>query len=790
MEKLKTKIQGVLAEAGKALPVAEIAETLGLTSGSAYKELVKTIAQLEKDGAVQFTKVGKIQLPKENILLTGILRLNDRGFGFVNVDPEEDDIYIKKEEVGLALDGDEVAIDILHPADPFSGKGAEGKVVAIKKRGQERITGEFVPYDEEMQGDSGYLGYLIPQEQKLAGYRVYVTETGLHPVEGNIVVLSIQAYPSQQNPQRFLGPITEILGHKNDPGMDILSYVVSLGLETKFSDEVLVAAEEVPEKIAPEDYRSRRDLRDQVIVTIDGADAKDLDDAVTVRKLANGNYFLGVHIADVSHYVTENSPLDATAYQRGTSVYLTDRVIPMIPQRLSNGICSLNPQVDRLTLSCEMEIDGNGQVVHYEIFPSVIKTTARMTYQAVNEIIEEALPETCEKYQDLVPMFHEMAELHEILSAMRTRRGAINFEDREARVIVDEQGHPLDIVLRERGTGEKLIESFMLAANETVAAHFAQQNLPFIYRIHEAPKEEKLQRFFEFVSVFGLTIPGTKKGVTATSLQQLLNKVSDQPEGPVISTMLLRSMQQAKYTTEPLGHYGLGADDYTHFTSPIRRYPDLMVHRLIHTYGTHPQEADIQRFAASLPEIAQHSSQMERKAVDAERGVDAMKKAEYMASHIDEEFAGVISSVTKFGFFVELPNTIEGLVHINSLQQDYFHFIPAHMSLVGENTRQTFKLGQKVVVKVVKSDPITRTIDFQLVAAEGIKEQDLKRRQHHKRPAARGKNEGERGKRSKETATTKKRSSKNKNKSQSKGKGGQRPFYQGAKKGKNKRGKR
>jgi ribonuclease R len=421
--------------------------------------------------------------------------------------------------------------------------------------------------------------------------------------------------------------ITKVIGHKNDPGMDILSIVIAQGIPTQFPEEVQSASEEVPDKIAASDLVGRRDLRDQQIVTIDGADAKDLDDAVTVRKLDNGNYFLGVHIADVSYYVTEDSILDKEAFERGTSVYLTDRVIPMIPQRLSNGICSLNPQVPRLTMSCEMEIDPSGTIVHHEIFQSVIQTTERMTYSAVNEILEEDDAETTERYRDLVPMFHLMKELHLILEERRSRRGAINFEDREAKILVDPEGRPLDIELRDRGVGERLIESFMLAANETVAEHFNRLKVPFIYRIHEQPKEEKMQRFFDFAAALGILVKGTKNTITPKDLQQVIHDVGDKPEAAVINTMLLRSMQQARYSEDNYGHYGLAAEYYTHFTSPIRRYPDLIVHRLIRTYSQDQSETTQEKWAEKLPDIANHSSKMERRAVDAEREVDSMKKS-------------------------------------------------------------------------------------------------------------------------------------------------------------------
>ena len=646
--------------------------------------------------------------------------MNQRGFGFVTIDPEEPDVFIPKDATNFAMDGDIVMIDIQKTADLFSDRGAEGQVVSIKERKIQQIVGEFTAFDVDEIAESDLYGYVTPKDKKSAQFKVFIAAEGIQPVDGSIVIVEITHYPEKGYATSLEGLITKVIGHKNDPGMDILSIVIAQGIPTQFPEEVQTASEQIPDKIMDSDLVGRRDLRDQQIVTIDGADAKDLDDAVTVRKLDNGNYFLGVHIADVSYYVTENSILDKEAFERGTSVYLTDRVIPMIPQRLSNGICSLNPQVPRLTMSCEMEIDSTGKILSHEIFQSVIQTSERMTYSAVNAILEEEDSESIERYHDLVPMFRLMKELHQILEAHRNHRGAINFEDREAKILVDSEGHPKDIELRERGVGERLIESFMLAANETVAEHFNRQKLPFIYRIHEQPKEEKMQRFFDFAAALGILVKGTKNTITPKDLQKVIQEVEEKPEAAVINTMLLRSMQQARYSEDNYGHYGLAAEYYTHFTSPIRRYPDLIVHRLIRTYSQDQSDATKEKWAEALPEIADHSSKMERRSVEAEREVDSMKKAEYMADKIGEEFDGIINSVTKFGIFIELPNTVEGMIHVNELKQDYFHFVENQLALVGERTRQTFKIGQKVRIKVVKSDPETREIDFELLEAEEI----------------------------------------------------------------------
>ncbi|MBO0438843.1 ribonuclease R [Candidatus Enterococcus ikei] len=720
----------------KSFSMEEIAQGLQLEKSADFKLLVQTIAAMEREKLVEFNKKGKIRLPQKNGPIEGTFRANERGFGFVTIDPEEADVYIPKEAVNYAMDGDIVAIDIVQPADPFSDRGAEGKVVEIKTRAITQVVGEFIAYDEKEVSETDLYGYAVPKDKKMTGLTFNIAAQGIKPVDGSIVIVEVTHYPEKEYPKSLEGLVKKVVGHKNDPGMDILSIVVAHGIPTSFPDEVIAEADKVPDAISDKDIEGRRDLRDQMIVTIDGEDAKDLDDAVAVRKLENGNYFLGVHIADVSYYVTEGSELDQEAYERGTSVYLTDRVVPMIPQRLSNGICSLNPNVPRLTMSCEMEISPEGYVVKHDIFQSVIQTTERMTYTAVNEILEEQKPETMKRYKNLLTMFKEMGELHHILEQMRENRGAISFEDREAKVLVDTDGHPQDILLRTRGVGERLIESFMLAANETVAKHYHDLKLPFIYRIHEQPKEEKMQRFFDFAAVLGILVKGTKTDITPKDLQNVLEQVSDKPEEAVINTMLLRSMQQARYSEDNYGHYGLAAEYYTHFTSPIRRYPDLIVHRLIRSYEGKVSEKLKEKWEQNLPDIADHSSRMERRAVETEREVDSMKKAEFMADKIGEEYDGIISSVTRFGFFVELPNTIEGLIHVNNLKQDYFHFIENHMALVGERTGMTLKIGQKVKVKVEKADPETREIDFEFLEAEEVERLEApkqKKRQDNRR---------------------------------------------------------
>lgn len=759
-ETIKTKVLHFMENSSKkSFSIEEIAENLGLGKSNDFKALVQTVATMEREQFVVFNKKGKIKLPPKQVLVEGTFRANERGFGFVTIDPEEDDVYIAKENTAYAMDGDLVAIDITKPSDPADELGAEGRIVEVRQRNLTQIVGEFHLFSEDEIADTDLYGMISPKDKKLSGFKVFISATGVRPVEGNIVIAEITHYPEKGYEDSLEGIVKNIIGHKDEPGMDILTVLAAHDVPTEFPEEVIEQAEQVPDSIDPKDYSDRKDRQDQMIVTIDSEEAKDLDDAVSVKKLENGHFFLAVHIADVSYYVTENSPLDKEALKRGTSVYLTDRVVPMLPQRLSNGICSLNPQVPRLAMSCEMEIDEQGSVVSYDIFPSVIKTNERMSYTAVNEILEDENPETMARYKKLVPMFQAMKELHECLETMRDKRGALTFEDNEAQVVVDENGHPLDIILRQRGIGERIIESFMLCANETIAKHYQLANLPFIYRIHEEPKEEKLQQFFDFAATLGILVKSKKGSIRPKDLQKVVEDAAERPESKVINTMLLRSMQQASYSEENVGHYGLAAEYYTHFTSPIRRYPDLLVHRLIRSYNEDKSEKNQEKWAEKIPEIAQHSSDMERRAVECERDVDSMKKAEFMQDHIDEEFEGVISSVVKFGFFVELPNTIEGLIHVSELQNDYFQFVESQLALVGEHTNQTFKIGQQVKVRVTKADPDTREVDFELVDAQEVTPVQTNKQQNHKQ-----------ARKNKEGTSRRKKSKKTKNK-------GKKPFY-------------
>jgi len=692
-------------DAYRPMTIGELEEALGIGDAAEFKLFVKALVYMEEKGLVVRTRSNRYGVPEKMNLVRGRISGHAKGFAFlIPEEPGMDDIFIPPGELNNALHDDLVLVRV---QSGTSGLRREGTVVRILERGMTQVVGTY--------RETGHFSFVVPDEKRFHGDIFIPKETSKGAVDGHKVLVKITEYPEGRMSAE--GEVIKILGHQNDPGVDILSIIYKHGLPLEFPEEVLQQAESIPDAIRPEELENRRDLRGETIVTIDGDDAKDLDDAVTVRRLPNGNYHLGVHIADVSYYVKEGTPIDREAYERGTSVYLVDRVIPMIPHRLSNGICSLNPRVDRLTISCEMEIDPHGNVVSYEIFPSVIRTAERMTYTAVNRILVDKDEELREKYRQLVPMFEEMAELADVLRKKRMERGAVDFDFKEAKILVDEEGHPTDVVIRERSVAERLIEEFMLAANETVAEHFHWLDVPFIYRIHEDPKEEKLQRFFEFITNFGLLVRGKANSVHPKALQAILNEVRGKPEEMVVSTVMLRSMQQAKYYPENLGHFGLATDFYTHFTSPIRRYPDLIVHRLIRTYLFEGKmdRATRARWKAMLPEIAEHASKMERRAVDAERETDDLKKTEFMEDKIGQVFTGIISSVTSFGLFVELPNTIEGLVHVSYMTDDYYRYDERQYALIGERTGNVFRIGDELTVRVIHVNKEERAVDFEIV---------------------------------------------------------------------------
>ena len=681
-----------------------------------YTAFKKILRMMESEGIIKKTKRNKYMIAdgvenndNEDVnLVIGTLQAHPKGFGFLI--PEEEgqkDVFIPSNCMNGAFNGDRISVKVTR--EDTSTRKREGEVVEIIERNTTKIVGVYE--------DSKNFGFVVSEDTRMS-QDIFISKKDRNSAEdGDVVVVKITKWPERNRKPE--GVITEILGKKGDRGIDILTIIKKNGLPEEFPKKVLNYAEGVPEVIDEEEYKGRRDLRDLKMVTIDGEDAKDLDDAVSIEKLPNGNFKLGVHIADVTHYVKENNPLDKEALKRATSVYLVDRVIPMLPRKLSNGICSLNPRVDRLTLTCFMEINQSGKVVDHEIVESVIKTNERMTYTDVTKILKDHDEELIKKYDYLYEDFKMMEELCKILRAKREKRGAIDFEIAEAKIILNELGKPVEIKPYDREIANRMIEEFMLAANETVAEHMFWTHVPFVYRIHEAPDEEKLAKFKEFIYNLGYNVHWTEE-IRPKSFQEILEKVKGKNEETVVSTLLLRSMMQARYAPECAGHFGLAAQYYCHFTSPIRRYPDLQIHRIIkeQIHG----KIDEKRFN-KLKNIvgfaAKQSSEMERKAQDAEREVDDLKKAEYMLDRIGEQFEGIISSVTSFGIFVELPSTIEGLVHITDLDDDYYIYDEAHLSLVGERTKKVYKLGDKVVVECVHVDMANREIFFNLVEDEG-----------------------------------------------------------------------
>lgn len=678
------------------MTIAEWAEYLGMTEEEKYVELQQTLNKLEDDVVLVRSKKERYLLAEDAGVKKGVLSINPKGFGFVSVE-EGDDVYIPMDGIETAMSGDEVVVRVFQRQNGTS----DGEIIRILKRNTLQILGTirfikkkltFVAQDVRL----GFVRFVYPPKLKL--------------VEGHVVLAKILKY---ERPMLVEG--VEILGHVNDPGVDILAVLMEYNIFPKFPQEALDMANAISKDVVIEE--GRLDLTDKLTITIDGEDAKDLDDAITIEKVGD-KYRLGVHIADVSYYVKENSPLDHEAFERGTSVYVVDRVVPMLPHILSNGICSLNPNEKRYTLSCIMDIETNGEVSDYQLTASVIESDYRMTYTAVNKMIHGD-EQTKSEYPALIEMVEQMTDC---ASRIRTRReglGAIDFEMEEAKILVDEQGHISQILKRERFEAEKLIEDFMVCANETVAKHTKWSQVPSLYRIHEVPSKKKMQAYAKIVGLLGYKMKGSMDAVKPLALRKILEHFEGHDEFPVVSRMMLRSMQKAKYDPSPIGHFGLGLEDYTHFTSPIRRYPDLVVHRILRKYvfGT-PDIAKMAVDEERLKVIAEQSSFKERNAVDAEREIENMKKAEYMEEHIGMIADGVISGVTKFGFFVELENTIEGLVHIQSLEDDYYEFDAASMRLTGKNTRKEFRLGQKVRIKVKAANKAQRTVDFTYLPAK------------------------------------------------------------------------
>ncbi|NBI27707.1 ribonuclease R [Chengkuizengella marina] len=695
-------------DAYKPMSYKELEQHFQIEGAEQFRSFLKLLNELETNGMIIRTRTDRYGVPERMDLIRGKIQAHAKGFAFlIPDDKDQTDVYIHANDLLSAMNGDVVLVRV-NSRGPSGGK-LEGEVIRIIERSVTQVVGVFQK--------NGAFGFILPDDKRINKDVFVPKESFLGAVDGQKVVAEIVKYPEGRASAE--GKIIEILGHKDDPGVDILSIIRKYNLPEMFSDEVMDEAEAAPDAITEEEIQAqgRRDLRDKTIVTIDGADAKDLDDAVNVDKLENGHYRLGVHIADVGYYVKENSKLDQEAFNRGCSVYLVDRVIPMLPRRLSNGICSLNPQVDRLTMSCEMEFDAAGKLISHDIFTSVINTTERMTYTDVRKILEDDDSQLMNKYSHLVDTFKQMQELALILRKRRMKRGAIDFDFQESKIIVDDKGIPVDIVKRERSIAEQIIEEFMLAANETVAEHFYWLKVPFLYRIHEHPDAEKLMNFITFINNFGYVIRGRSNSIHPRSLQTIIEEIKDTKEETVISTYMLRSMKQAKYDAESSGHFGLAADFYSHFTSPIRRYPDLVIHRIIREVLTKGTLTDKRHeyLSSRMEDIAVQSSERERLAVDAERETDDLKKAEYMLDKVGEEFEGIVSSVTSFGMFVELNNSVEGLIRLSDLTDDYYHYHEMQLALIGERTANIYRIGDEVKVRVSRVNIEDYTIDFELV---------------------------------------------------------------------------
>lgn len=701
---MKDKVIDILKDLDKPLTVIEIKDLLKLDTAEELSVLIETLNELEKDFTVYRTNKDKYLSFENSHLKRGKISVFEQGYGFLIQDC--DDIHIDKGNLNGAVNGDLVVVEVI---SKNKDKKSEGRVLKIAKRDFGLLVGEF--YIEKDK-------YFLKLDDKKLKITVELTaESSKDAVEGHKVAVEISKKISNDY---YIGNIVKILGHKNDPGVDIVSVLYKFGINNVFNEDIEKELEGIPNEVSQEEIKGRKDLREEFIYTIDGDDTKDIDDAISISKLDNGNYKLGVHIADVSYYVRKDTALYNEAYDRGTSVYLVDRVIPMLPHKLSNGICSLNPNEDRLTISCVMEINNNGDIVSHEIFESVIRSRIQMTYKKVNDILEEnKVPEGYEEYKDSLLLMNELAK---ILRKNKEKRGYIDFDVDEAKILVDETGFPTEIKLRYRGAGERLIEDFMIAANETVATHIFYMNLPFVYRVHDKPEEDRVKEFLTFLSSIGYKVNADSSKITQQMFQKILFDLKDKEEFPILSGLMLRTMQKAVYQIDNIGHYGIGSKMYTHFTSPIRRFPDTTVHRLLRTYlfNNDISEHTVDLLHDELIPLCEHSSEKERASIDCERDIDSMKMAEYMTKHIGEEFEGLISGITNFGLFVQLPNLIEGLVYISDIPGDYYNFDEKRMQMVGSKTNALYKIGQKLKVKVKAASKDDRTIDFELVGDKDV----------------------------------------------------------------------
>ena len=704
---MKEKILDILKSEQNAITTEELCSKIDNISTDEIMDVQNILNQMVQSGEIYFTNKGKYIL-FENCadLEIGEIDVNPKGFGFLIL--PGDDIHIEKNMLNGAIDGDKVIVEIIERKPKL-----EGRVLKIVERNLNNLVGEvkFI-HGKPFMNLEDKRNLVIELDPKSAN----------DCVDGTIITANII---KEVRKNYYLARVDQIIGHKDDAGVDILTIAYKHEIYPEFSEKSMKETENIPTSVSDEELKGRTDLTDKMIFTIDGADTKDIDDAISLERKGE-NYILGVHIADVSHYVTEGSALNEDAYNRGTSSYLADTVIPMLPHKLSNGICSLNEGEIRLTESCVMEIDKTGHVVSYDIFPSFIKSRKKMTYSAVNDILMRDI--VADGYEEYADTLKEMNELAHILRREKIGRGYIDFGIDEAKVICDENGRAKEIKRILREDGEKLIEDFMIAANETVASHIDNMDLPFIYRVHDIPSSEKLDDFIKFISVLGYKVNANLRNITPKTLQDILHQLEDKPEHMVLASQLLRSMRKAKYQMENIGHFGLGSDSYTHFTSPIRRYPDLIVHRLLRTYlFEHNLDKDtIKKYESKLEGIALQASERELKAVEAEREVDSMKMAEYMEGHIGEEFDGIVSGLTNFGLFVGLENLIEGLVHISTLKGDYYIYNKDIMAIVGESHKKMYRLGDKVRIKVIAANKQNKTIDFEIVGErkDGDKQQE------------------------------------------------------------------
>lgn len=698
---MEDKIVELLKTENRGFSFEEIINYLNLKETNDLEEVVKCLNNMQQKATIYQSKAKKYMLLINSHLKTGKFVGNRKGFGFVIIQGEED-TFIAKNNVNGAIDGDTVVLEIFK-----KGMKPEGRILSIVNRENKLFVGEYYYKDKK--------GHIIFDDNKISIDVVIEPSKSMNAMDGHKVLIKLG---KKLKANTYEGEVVKIIGHKNDPGVDILSIIAKYDFSDQFPEEVMKELDNIPNEIDENDIKNRVDLRSIELFTIDGDDAKDLDDAVSLKMLENGNYELGVHIADVSYYVKENTAIDKEAYNRGTSVYLVDRVLPMLPHKLSNGICSLNGGVDRFALSCIMEINEKGDVVNYNVFPSVIKSKLRMTYKKVNDILEKNIVD--ELYEPFANTLRNMKKLSDILRENKKRRGYIDFEIPEVKIIVDEKGKPIELSKRVQGTGEKLIEDFMIVANETVATYINNMELPFIYRVHGEPSQEKLNNFLNFVSILGYKPTGKLKKSSPQSVQNLLNQLKDKPEFPIFSELLLRSMQKAVYSDTNIGHFGLGSECYTHFTSPIRRYPDTTVHRLLRTYifEGHIDNYTVDAMNIKMPVIAEHTSEKEVDAIECEREVDDMKMAEYMEDHIGEVYVGRISGVMNFGLFVELDNLVEGLIRIEDLDDDFYIYDEENYRLIGRKHHKQYRIGDNIKIIVKSASKASKTIDFLIYKEE------------------------------------------------------------------------